>query len=74
MKNPHIFYGALALLGLLVSLFIFIIAPRHISDAEADESCESCRWLHRRSDRTPCSCCHSGSNYEKTALDGQDLD
>jgi uncharacterized paraquat-inducible protein A len=74
MKNPYVFYGVLVLLGLLISFVVFIIAPKHISDAEADESCESCRWLHRRADRTPCCHCNNGSHYDKSALEGQELD
>jgi hypothetical protein len=66
--------AAIIFLAIAAAAIIAFVAPKHMSDAEAEESRENCAWFHRRLGSEPCRTCERGSKYEKSNFEEQEWD
>jgi len=62
--SAYIFFTIVAIIG-IAAVILSSIAKRHISDSEAEEGCDACRWLHKRMDSEPCRDCEYGGEWER---------
>jgi hypothetical protein len=76
IEYPATVIGFGALLIVVLALFVLLIAAvsSFFHPRPKDKCCDTCRYAKLNCTEEPCICCEDGDCYQRSSLEGQELD